>query len=316
MREGDPTQGEGERQPQDWPSAGEWLKGAYLSQSDGLSKLAILGAPLNASISPGRVDLAPNAIRNALGKFVGFDIPHNNDLRIVKIHDAGDLDLARTEVDAATPIISKAVRDLRDKNMPVILLGGDNSITRGGADGLPCAMSRCGLVCLDAHLGLHSLDCGLHNANPVRALLQDGVLGQNVVIIGVQSFVNSPSALDFARENGIRFVPVEQVIADGVDRTMRTAFEQLRDLDSIYFSLDMDVLDRAYAPACPGSRPGGLAPWQVRQIAYMCGTHYNIAAMDIVEVDPEQDVADTTVQCAAACILSFASGLLERRERK
>ena len=304
------------KKTEDWPSAGEWLKGTYKSYSDGLTRLGVMGVPLNASITPGKVELAPAAIRKALGKFVGFDIPHNNDLRIIDVEDVGDLDVSRMTVEEAMPLITDQVRKFRKKEMPVILLGGDNSITRAGADGLPCNLNRCGLICVDANLGMHSTDNGVHNANPVRALMDDGMLGPNIAVIGIQSFVNSPDAMQFARESRVNFVPVEQVFADGIDRVMKTAFEDMRDLDSIYFSLDMDVLDRAHAPACPGSRPGGLMPWQVRQIAYHCGTHYNIAAMDVVEVDPEQDVADITVQCAAACVLSFASGLLERRERK
>ena len=57
-------------------------------------------------------------------------------------------------------------------------------------------------------------------------------------------------------------------------------------------------------------------PWQVRQIAYQCGMHYNVAAMDLVEMDPTKDINETTALMAAACLLSFAAGTFDRRIEK
>ena len=74
------------------------------------------------------------------------------------------------------------------------------------------------------------------------------------------------------------------------------------------------VLDRAYAPACPGARPGGLQPWEVRRAAWLCGRHPKVKALDLVEVDPTQDVADVTVLTTGACLLSFAAGVVKRLE--
>ena len=299
-----------------WPRASDWLAGKYNSMSDGITSLGIVGAPLNCSITPGHADLAPGAIRECMKRYSVYDLPHNNDLRIIHVEDAGDLDIANLRPEQAVQPIADAVSNFRARNMPVILLGGDNAITRPGIHGLKAPLSRCGLLTLDAHFDLRHVDEGLHNGNPVRALLNDGMMGRHIVQIGIQSFANSAEYAAVAREHGITYVTVEQLYRDGVERTLRTAFEELRDLDAIYFDLDIDVLDRAFAPATPGARPGGIQPWQLREIAYTCGTHYNIVAMDIVEIDPERDVADITLLAAGACILSFASGLLERREKK
>jgi arginase family enzyme len=46
--------------------------------------------------------------------------------------------------------------------------------------------------------------------------------------------------------------------------------------------------------------------------ARMCGQHPKVRAIDFVELDPEQDIADVTALAAAACLLSFASGLMMR----
>ena len=83
-------------------------------------------------------------------------------------------------------------------------------------------------------------------------------------------------------------------------------------VDAIYVDLDVDVLDRAFAPACPGSRPGGLTPWEVQAAARICGEHPKVRAIDLTEVDPERDVQEATALAAASFVLSFAAGLSRR----
>jgi arginase family enzyme len=103
------------------------------------------------------------------------------------------------------------------------------------------------------------------------------------------------------------------VYARGVDAAVSGALELLAaKTDAIYVDLDMDVLDRAFAPACAGSRPGGLQPWMLRRAARLCGAHPAVRILDIVEIDPTNDVADSTVLAAASFFLAFASGVAER----
>ena len=163
---------------------------------------------------------------------------------------------------------------------------------------------------------MRELDDGLHSGNAVSALLEDGMQGHHVVHIGIQDYVNSAEYAQIARNAGVNYITASAVFNDGIERVMKDAFEHLRDLDAIYFNLDLDVLDRAFAPAAPGSKPGGLMAWQLRRISYLCGSHYNCKVMDIVELDPERDVSEITAFAAAACFLSFASGTIERREHK
>ncbi|MDP8982480.1 MAG: arginase family protein [Acidobacteriota bacterium] len=273
-----------------------------------------MGAPLRlGSITPGRCDLAPRAIRDALHRFSTYDIETDRDLRDLPAHDYGDLDLARSTPEQAFAPLSAAVTDALRNADALVLLGGDNSITRAGVHGLGPLHSR-GLLTLDAHLDLRDLDDGLTNGNPVRALLADGLPGRNIVQIGIQSFANSKAYFDFARDAGIHVITAEQAHARGLKKTVRDALDQLAgSAEDIYVDLDLDVLDRAFAPAAPGSRPGGFAPWELRTVARLCGAHPSVRVLDLVEIDPTRDIADTTILAASACLLSFASGVLGRR---
>jgi arginase family enzyme len=81
---------------------------------------------------------------------------------------------------------------------------------------------------------------------------------------------------------------------------------------AVYVDIDLDVLDRAFAPGCPGSRPGGASPRQVFEAAFAAGAHPAVRAIDIVEVDPVADVASITVDAAALTLLNAAAGYATR----
>jgi len=290
-----------------WPRASEWLRGGGAARPC----LSVLGVPLHlGSITPGRCDLAPAAIRAALERFSTWDFELSRDLRELPVRDLGDLPLAGARPEEALAPVAQAVREAAGR---MVLLGGDNSLTRPACHGLG-PLHTCGLLTFDAHLDLRSLEGGLTNGNPVRALLADGMPGSQIVQIGIQSFANSPDYARVARDAGIRVIGVDEVRALGIEAVASTALSHLsRRANAIYVDLDLDVLDRAFAPAAPGSRPGGLAPWEVRRAARVCGRHPKVRAMDLVEVDPSRDIADTTALTAAACLLAFAAGVLEAR---
>jgi formimidoylglutamase len=272
----------------------------------------VIGAPIHlGSLSGGRFDLAPDAIRQALVRFSTF--ADGIDVRTVAVKDAGDLAIAESRPEAALQEIAGAVGGTLDTYDVAVILGGDNSVTRPACRGLGPDLSRIGLLTLDAHHDLRDLDDGLSNGNPIRALLNDGFPGDHMIQIGIQPFANSRAYADVAREAGITVITVDEVRTQGIEVMVGEALDVLAlKTDRIYVDLDLDVLDRAYAPACPGSRPGGLAPWEVLAGSRLAGSHPKVRAIDLVEVDPTKDVADATVLTAAGCLLSFAAGVAGR----
>jgi formiminoglutamase len=299
-----------------WPRASAWLAGDHLP--DPVGSLAVLGAPLHlGSISPGRCDLAPEAIRKALERYSTSDPEAGIDVRSIAVSDLGDLDLAGSPPGEALAPLCDAVRSALAGADVLALLGGDNSVTRPGCHGAADSLDRVGLLTLDAHHDLRDLDEGLSNGNPVRALLEDGLPGANIVQIGIASFANSPAYAQVARDSGITSITIEGVRARGIDTAAREALDYLAErVDVLYVDLDVDVLDRAFAPGAPGSRPGGLMPWELFRAARICGQHPKVRVIDLVEVDPVTDIADATVLGAARCLLSFASGMAIRLGRR
>ncbi len=295
-----------------WPRASAWLAGTHAENT--LGRVAVLGAPLRlGSITPGRCDLAPPAVRAILRKFSCYDIEAETDLHFLDARDLGDLPLADTKLEEAFEPLSDAIRSALYEADAVIIIGGDNGVTRPGVHGLNSSPAYTGLITLDAHFDLRDLSNGLTNGNPVRALLEDGLPGENIVQIGIQPFANSRAYAEVAHEAGITVVTMDQVRAHGVETHLNEAFQYLSEkVSTIYVDLDIDVLDRIFAPAAPGSRAGGLTPWELQRVAWICGVHPKVSAIDLVEVDPTKDIADATVLATGACLLSFASGVLTR----
>ena len=288
-----------------WQRANTLFK-PNLKQAD----IALLGFPVHkSSLTPNSCHLAPKAIRSALARYSTYSASTDVDLRDLKITDLGDV----TGADSSNgkKVIAKKVNGLLDKYGLLIALGGDNSITYTVASGLFGDLSRVGLITLDAH---HDLRDGNTNGSPVWRLIQAGLPGKNIVQIGISDFANSKEYSSRAKEAGIFVITRAQLRNKSIQDAMKQAFAHLgRNVDHIYVDLDVDVCDRAVAPACPAATPGGISADELRQAAFFAGANYKVRAVDITEIDPKRDSKDErTVRLAALLVLEIAAGYKTR----
>jgi hypothetical protein len=173
-------------------------------------------------------------------------------------------------------------------------------------------LARAGLITLDAHHDVRHLDDGPRNGTPVRGLVADGLDPTRVVQIGIGRFTNSHAYATWCHERGIRTITAPEVHAAGIDEAVAVALDHLDDVAAIYVDLDVDVLDVAHAPACPGARPGGLTPDQLMRAASLLGAEPRVRAADLVEVDASADHDGRTVMATAMTLLAFAAGVALR----
>jgi len=292
-----------------WPRASSLLQRGGCGEAD----VSLAGVPwFMASLSPGRCDLGPAAIRSALSRFSCFDVEHGVDLQRLCIRDWGDLDVSTQTPECGFDQVVAYLMRVRESSPVMLALGGDNSITRPFVHAQGGALASIGLITLDAHFDLRSTAQGLSNGNPISALLGDGMPGHNIVQIGVQSFSNSAHYANVAKTAGMRCITIEQVNAKGMEAAIHWALEWLEGVERIVIDFDLDVLDRVWMPAAPGSRSGGLTPFQLGEAAYLLGRAPRVVAADLVELDPLQDIGDVSVMSAAKCVLAFLSGYCSR----
>ncbi|MGW9632317.1 arginase family protein [Agromyces sp. NPDC055520] len=316
-----------------WPRAGDWPALDALGVG-GRADLAIIGVPAFAtSLSPTGAHATPAAIRAALRRYSptlmadrgadrGFDRGFDRgaagsadrsaarSLDDLVFADAGDV--AEPDGPEGEARVQAAVAAAAARAGTVVALGGDNSLTSPVALGVwGDRHATAGLITLDAHYDLRD---GVSNGSPVRRLLEAGLDGRRIVQIGIADFVNSREYADRARDAGITVVHRDELHR----RPMTDVFAEALEIAGagggpIHVDLDVDVCDRAVAPGCPASVPGGISAWELRQAARAAGVDARVESVDLAEVDATADAPDgRTVRLAALCVLEVAAGIALR----
>ncbi|MFE7067821.1 agmatinase family protein [Microbacterium sp. LEMMJ01] len=296
-----------------WPRAGAW------PAFEGTADAVLLGVPTwRTSLSPTGAHATPAAIREALPRY-GTTVlgPPTIDLdEVLRIADAGDV--PEPDGDAGEARTIERVRELAGASDLVIALGGDNSLTYPVALGAEAT----GLITFDAHFDLRD---GVSNGTPVRRLVEDAPAASalptaridptRIVQIGLADFANSAAYARRAADWGIRVVTLDDVRRRGIADVVAEAVEiaGAGDAARVHLDIDVDVCDRAVAPGCPASVPGGLAAWELRALTRAVAADPRVASADIAEVDATADAEDgRTVRLAALCVLELLAGLAAR----
>jgi formiminoglutamase len=266
------------------------------------------------SLSPTGAHATPAAVRRALTRFSTWcasrrvDLADPDDgiapLDLADVEDP-DLDEGEWRTSALTGSAAAQAR-------LVVAIGGDNSITCPAMLGVVGDdLGRAGLVTLDAH---HDIREGRSNGSPVRRLIDAGLDPERIVQVGIADWANSKSYADEAHARGVHVIPLSVVAEGGVVTAVRQALDVAGAAGGpVYVDLDFDVCDRAVAPACPASLPGGLSAHELLSAAYHVGRDPRVRGVDLTEVDAKSDAADErTVRLAAMALLEACAGLAHR----
>jgi formiminoglutamase len=292
-----------------WPRAATWL-----ARADDDPALVVLGLPTSsASISPSEGWRTPAALREVLRRFSTYD----GDATSTSTRSPSATSVTWTSPNSppstALPAIERAVADL-DPAPVTVFLGGDNVVTAPIVAAHPAApLERTGVLTFDAHHDVRDYDEVPSNGAPIRWLLDQGLPGDQVVQVGIHGHANSRAYRRLCDDAGIRVVTVDEVERRSIEVVVTEALDHLAArTDAVHVDLDIDVLDRAFAPGCPGARPGGLTPRQLAAGAHLAGSHPAVRTVDLVEVDPTADVAELTLMATAATFLAVATGVAVR----
>ncbi len=293
----------------------EWLA----SGSQGDPDMVVVGAPISkASISPSQAWATPAAFREALARFPTWDAGTGAQIGAVSVRDTGDVEGDRDDPDAAAAHqrIEDAVAGSDPDRSLVVVIGGDNSLTRPAFLGMGRRRPDLawGLLTLDAHHDCRPATDGSANGTPVRELIEGGLRGDRVAQVGIHPFGNAADHARWAKEQGVHIHDVETVRRQGIETVVLRALGELRASGAqvIYADIDIDVVDRAFAPACPASLPGGLFPADLLATARLLGRQEDVGAVDICEVDALADVAGITVRLMAATFTALCAGVALR----
>lgn len=277
------------------------------------SEFAIAGAPFSkSSISHSGASFAPSAIRSALQSYTTFsgDTGVNFTEPII---DFGDVNMDPTDIIGNQQRLYEGLSDIYQTEAANfwMVLGGDHAISHSSIKAFSEKNQSVGVIQFDAHHDLRNVeDGGPTNGTPFRRLIEDGIIkGENLVQIGIRDFTNALAYDDYAKEQGVIVYTMQDLFRESIDKILERETKKLADrVDVIYLSVDMDVLDQAFAPGCPAIGPGGMDSNTLLLAVHFAAQHTKVKAMDIVEIDPTIDIRNMTSRVAAYVMLQFMLG--------
>ncbi|MEE9199697.1 MAG: agmatinase family protein [Dehalococcoidia bacterium] len=274
-----------------------------------------------ASIYPSGVHAAPNAIRRVFTYNTTYSPDYDVDIQSLKVRDLGDIGHHITDVALSHQWIREALEALYKlpQQFLMVIVGGDHSISYPSVAAWTGTHPgrKLGIVHFDAHNDVRNLeDGGPTNGTPFRSVLEGGlgVDGRNMVQIGIHGFMNSRFYKEYLLDKGATIFTARQVRRRGMEPIIGEAMEIAGEgTDSIYVSLDIDVLTHTYAIGTPAASPEGLQPHDLLDAIFALGANPKVCALDLVCIDPLVDVRDLTSKMGASIILTFLAGYHVRK---
>ena len=257
------------------------------------SEYVIAGVPFDRTTSfrPG-ARFGPGSIRQHSWNFESYDLETGVDLGDLRIHDLGDTEEFGSSQDMVESVRQELRRVYRAGKIP-ITLGGDHACAPPCVEAYPEGRSL-GVLYLDAHMDFRSSYLGdprSHGCSARRMLERVGA--ENIVVLGVRSV--SREEIEDNRRIGMQYISAHEVARSGIQATVGRALAALT-TEKVYVSLDIDVIDPAYAAGTGTPETFGLTPRDVKFALDEVAPR--LAGFDIMEVAPHYDQGNTSALAA------------------
>lgn len=285
-----------------------------LISDDPAAEVGLLGVPFDGAASFRRgTAFAPAKLRE-LSPHLAKCAEEGQPLKL-KVKDYGDVapDLEWSRYFQA--VEDRAVEVLQ--HPLAIFLGGDHSVTIP----LMRAFDRVvdgsfGVLHFDAHPDLCDVFEGhrwSHACTERRALELAGLESRHLAFAGLRSFIQEE--WDFLKEHPeITCLTARQCARQGIDAVVEDIVEKLQDVKAVYFTLDIDGLDPAYAPGTGTPEAGGFSTRDSLELVRLIFQKLPVRALDVVEVAPPLDAADVT-SFAALKVIYEAWWVTQEKQR-
>jgi agmatinase len=281
--------------------------------------VAIVGAPTDDLVSdrPG-TRFAPRAIRAAScppGPHLEAKIDAFAELRVIDFGDAPVLPADPVRTHAA---IEATVGEVLDAGLLPIVLGGDHSIAEPDVRACARRHGPVGLVHFDTHTdtGTEVFGVEVSHGTPMYRLVRDGhVDPKRYVQIGLRGYWPGEKEFGWQAEQGITSFFMHDVRELGVDEVVRRAVDVVG-TGPVFLSVDVDVLDPAFAPGTGTPEPGGMTSVDLLRAVRTVAARLELVGADVVEVIPTAvGSTDITALVADRIVREILTGIaLRRRE--
>jgi agmatinase len=281
--------------------------------------VAIVGAPTDDLVSdrPG-TRFAPRAIRAAScppGPHLEAAIDAFAELQIV---DFGDAAVLPADPDRTHAAIEALVGEVVDAGAIPIVLGGDHSVSEPDVRAVAARRGPVGLVHFDTHTdtGREVFSVERSHGTPMFRLVEQGhVDPARYVQIGLRGYWPGPDEFAWQAERGITSIFMHDVRELGIDAVVDRALAIVGG-GPTFLTVDVDVLDPAFAPGTGTPEPGGMSSSDLLRACRSIAAGVELVGADVVEVLPTAiGSADITALVADRIVREILTGLAVSRRR-
>jgi agmatinase len=260
------------------------------------AKYVVFGVPFDVtSTYRTGARFGPNAIRQASLNIETYSFRTGIDVEDLLLHDLGDLHVS-TSPKRTVDMLKLVVADLLAAKKTPIAIGGEHTITLGIMKGLGAKAQKTALVSFDAHLDLRKEFLGLTLSHTTfMRLINEEVKPAKIIELGTRAVCKEELA--YAKKAGINFFTSQQIRKEGAAQIIQRLKEELAPYENLYLTVDMDVLDPAYAPAVQNPEPEGIETHTLVDI--LCGLcDRRVVGFDVLEVAPAYDQGTSAINAA------------------
>lgn len=258
------------------------LKFAFSTEDpDNIPELSfgIIGVPFDSTATylPG-TRFGPQAIREASYSFESYNLRFSGNVKLNSF-DFGDVNVSHGNFRSTSKFIRSSVSEILEMGLKPIILGGEHTVT------LPVLeeFSEGGLIHdltvihIDAHMDMADTYTGERYSHATVMRRVHELQPSGILQLGVRSA--SEEEVEFVRENGIEYHTAHEIM-DNPEGALR-AIRRIR--GPVYLSVDIDVLDPAYAPSVGNPTPCGLTPFIMEELT-VAVAEKELLGFDVVEV--------------------------------
>ena len=235
--------------------------------------------------------------------------------------DVGDLMIYPQDINKTSQSISDGVFTVVKEGALPVLLGGDHYLTYPAFEGLAQGIAerkhgaRIGHVHIDSHTDFRDSYEGFGKYNhgtSVRRISENSMISyRNMAWVGLNGSVLDSDIYRIYRSNGLKMISSDDIRVSGIREAVKEAVEVAADgTDAVYVSIDIDVVDAAYAPGAGVPVFEGISAKDFLVAAETLGEFDIIGAIDLCEVSPPFDTTGRTAYLAANALVTFLSPYL------
>ena len=277
---------------------------ARLPRIDEVAKadIAVVGIPFDAGTSfrPG-ARFGPAHIRESSRLLRPYNPAQDAfPFALAQVVDAGDIAVNPFSIDEAMVQITEGVDELLDQDIRLVTLGGDHTIAYPILKSLHKKHGPVTVIHFDAHLDTWDTYFGapLTHGTPFRRASEEGLLDlESCLHVGIRGPLYDKS--DLLDDTKLGFQVVTSIDMDklGIDAIVELVRKRVGN-KPVYVSIDVDVLDPAFAPGTGTPEMGGFSSRELLALIRSLDA-VNVIGADIVEVAPQYDHAQITGIAAA-----------------